>query len=527
MIPRVLLSALLAVSGALAQQQLQLVGLPAGATYEPGQKIDFGTVETTAPKTLAFTLNNNGPDNAVLTKLSVDGAAFTLGRNPAGLTLPVGQSLEFTITFAPPTAGPARLGELWVQTATPASSPSPTLQPQAEYDLVGSGQDHPAPVGRRAGVGPRALARDQPGQQLQLVALPSGTSYAPNDSIDFGAVPTTAPKLLTFKLTNNGPDDAILTKLSAGTVFQVSWPAGDPVGLKLPVGQSLQFTITFAPRTAGPTLGQLVVQIATPASSLSPIPQPQLAYNLSGTGDGPTVWPGASIVVALAAVGSPQQGEISIQFDSALPASGAGTLTMDFTGKGDTQRGFIPWNPPNTLVSQVSFTLAAGESVARFAGHPGIVFATGATATTLTFTATLADGTKLATSQPPPFTAAPVGIDSVILQRAVTCANGAVAQVCVTVGGYDNTRTASAVSFTFYDTAGQQIGQPIPVNATAAFQDPSTGFPQLGTGVFGLMQAFSVTGDVCGIGSVDVSITNSKGPSTPERGTVQPCTVSQ
>jgi hypothetical protein len=374
MIPRLLLSALLAACCTLAQQQLQLSALPAGPDYEPGQAVDFGTVPVGAPNTVAFQLANNGPGRLVLTRLAVDGAAFQLGRTPAGLAIDVGKAIEFTITFTPPAAGATRLGELWVQTAG---------QPRAEYDLAGTG------AGQAAGafIEPRAEA-------------------AP--ATDAAATPTPTP---------------------------TPWPSGSIVA------------------------------------------QPSLA--------------------------SGQQSTISVQFDSPLPADGAGTLTMDHTGGGDTQRGFVLPDANGTFApSQVSFTLTKGESVARFMGHPGIVFQTGSTASTLTFKAMLGDKTELASQS---LTIAPAvpGLDSVFLESA---ANG----VLVTVDGFDNTQTASALTFTFYDTANRQIGQPIPVDATRQFQGY---FQSAATGLFGLKQAFNVTGDTSAIGSVSVSVTNSQGSS--------------
>ena len=376
MIPRLVLSSLFAASCALAQQQFVLRALPAGPDYEPGQSIDFGTLPVGTPNTVAFQLANGGPARMILTRLRVDGAAFQLGRTPGGLNVPVGQSIEFTVTFTPLKAGPARLGELWVQTAG---------QPQAEYDLAGTGADS-----------------------------------------------------------------------AAGVLFESSAAA---------------------------------VPEATPAPTPTPTPAP--------------VWPKAA-VAAQPALGSAQQSTISIQFEAPLPANGAGTLTMDHTGGGDTQRGFILPDSNGTFVpSRVSFTLAAGESVARFMGHPGIVFQAGTTVSTLTFTAALGDGTQLASQT---FTIAPatVGIDLVVLEAA---ANG----VLVTVDGFDNTRTASVVSFTFFDTSNRQIGQPIPVDATAQFQSY---FPNAGTGSFGLKQAFNLTGDVSAIASVAVTVTNSQGSSS-------------
>ena len=376
MTPRLLLCSLLACGCALAQQQLQLTALPAGPDYEPGQTIYFGTVPVGTPATVTFQLANNGPGLLVLTRLAVDGAAFQLGRTPAGLALAVGQSIEFTITFTPLTAGAARLGEFWVQTAG---------QPRAEYDLAGAG------AGEAAGVFVEPRAEDAPA--------------------------------------------------------------------------------------------------ATPEATPTPTPAP--------------VWPKGNIV-AQPALSSGEQSTISIQFEAPLPADGAGTLTMDHTGGGDTQRGFILPDANGTFApSQVSFTLTKGESVARFMGHPGIVFQTGSTASTLTFTAALGDRTQLASQS---FSLGPtlVDIDLVLLEAAT---NG----VLVTVDGYDNTRTASALSFAFYDTTNHQIGPPIVVDATAQFQSY---FPNAGTGLFGLKQAFNVAGDVTAIHSVAVSVTNSQGTSS-------------
>ena len=79
MIPRALLSSLLAASCALAQQQLQLEAVPAGPIYAPGQIIDFGTVPVGTPNTVAFELANNGPGRLVLTiGLAVVAAALAI-----------------------------------------------------------------------------------------------------------------------------------------------------------------------------------------------------------------------------------------------------------------------------------------------------------------------------------------------------------------------------------------------------------------------------------------------------------------
>jgi hypothetical protein len=174
---------------------------------------------------------------------------------------------------------------------------------------------------------------------------------------------------------------------------------------------------------------------------------------------------------------------------------------MNFTGKGDTLRGFICANGA-FAPSQVSFTLSAGDTWARFAGNQTIEFQTGTLASAIAFTAALGDGTALGSQS---FTIAPaaVYIDTVVLEAA---ANGAL----VEASGYDNTQKASTASFTFYNTSGQQIGLPITVDATAPF---ASYFANAATGAFSLTQAFSVTGDVSGIGKVAVTIQNAVGPS--------------
>ena len=390
MMRRLLLLSLFAGGCAVAQQQLQLKALPSGPTYEPGQGIDFGTVPVGTPNTVAFELINSGPGRLTLTRLAVDGAAFQLGRAPVEIAIAVGQSIEFTVTFTPQTAGPARLGELWVRTAG---------QPQAEYDLAGRG------------------TRDATGAFVEPRAEAAPAAEA--------------------------------------------------------------------------------------ASTPTPAPAP--------------VWPKATIEAdPLLAIN--QQSTISIRFESALPADGAGTLTVEHTGGGDIQRGFVLWAPNGPLSpSEVSFSLFKGESVARFVGHPGIVFQTGTTASTLTFKAILGplgDGLALA-SRSFEIAPAPAGIDRVLLNPVTTSAN----QIVVTVNGFDNSQTASAALYTFYDTANRQICPPIsPAGTGEAFQSY---FAHAGTSLFGLTQTFNVTGDVIAIGSVAVSIHYSQGDSATVTGTMQ------
>jgi hypothetical protein len=542
---RVVLSALVAAASALAQQQLQL------AAHRPGQTIDFGAVPNASAKTVTLQLTNPGPDDAVLTTLSTDGAAFSLPRGLVGAVIPAGRSLEVSLAFRPHAAGRAS-GQLWVRIATPASSSKPVLQPMVEYDLAGSATPRVLSLVAAASTTPA----------VELDAEPQGMPYQPGQAFDFGTVAPGVHKTQTFQLKNTGLSDVQILSISADTtLFQVSWIGGTPV---LPAGQTVDLQVAFAPQASGAVNGNLNVKVGVPASSLNQTVE-TASFGLTGTGASaaptptptpsptptptptptpsptptPTAtptpsWPTASIVIEAQPVspGDLPQYAISIQFSSPLPTGGGGLLKMQVSGMGDPTRGFIGWDG-TFAPSEVSFDLYAGDTWARFDGqHQTILFQVGGTLANvaLQFTATSSAGTQLATGQ---LTASPmlVDIDSVtVCQVGPSCTAPDVTNgILVTANGLDNTQTASQATFTFYDTSGNQIGAPISVDATQAFAGyfgpNDTG---AATGLFALQQAFAVTGDVCGIGKVVVSIQNTvQGTLVPGYGAPSPCTMSQ
>ena len=80
----------------------------------------------------------------------------------------------------------------------------------------------------------------------------------------------------------------------------------------------------------------------------------------------------------------------------------------------------------------------------------------------------------------------------------------------VTLNGYDNTYSAGALTFTFYDGSGAAIGSPLTVNESANFQQLFFNDNTAG-GAFSLQASFPVTGNVANVGSVGVTMTNSSG----------------
>jgi len=84
------------------------------------------------------------------------------------------------------------------------------------------------------------------------------------------------------------------------------------------------------------------------------------------------------------------------------------------------------------------------------------------------------------------------------------------------VSGFDNTRTLGALSFTFYDAAGNALAPgTIRADATAQFSIYFS-TSQVGGG-FLFHAVFPVTGDTARIAACDVTLSNSAGSSKAPR----------
>jgi hypothetical protein len=144
--------------------------------------------------------------------------------------------------------------------------------------------------------------------------------------------------------------------------------------------------------------------------------------------------------------------------------------------------------------------VAAGGSRGYFGVQPSATFATGTTAGTITLTLAFGGATTRQTLTVDP---AAAGLATV----AATRQSGSIA---VQAAGFDNTRTAGKLTFTFYDAAGAVV----PPGAIAA--DAATSFAtyfagsDLG-GLFSLTALFPVTGSPSQIAAFDFQIANSAG----------------
>ncbi|MCL4403071.1 MAG: hypothetical protein M1436_10500, partial [Acidobacteria bacterium] len=167
----------------------------------------------------------------------------------------------------------------------------------------------------------------------------------------------------------------------------------------------------------------------------------------------------------------------------------------------DSSVAFLP-----QAVRTLPVRFAEGESESQ-----EIVFQTGTTAGTITLTLSAGAYSEQQTVLIPP---APPGIASAKAARAASSAQ-------VEITGYDNTRSAGQLSFTFYDRNGVAVPPgAIKVDASAAF---GRHFESSDVGGSFLLQAiFPVAGSIDLLDAVQVELTNSSGVARTARLRLQP-----
>jgi hypothetical protein len=269
----------------------------------------------------------------------------------------------------------------------------------------------------------------------------------------------------------------------SGTGFSFALPPVLPANLVS--GQAVSFTVSFAPDRAATFQANLTIDsrvFKLEAVGFDP-PLPLATLSLSGSSQSAT------------------QAKLSLQFVTPPPVSSSVGVTMEFRpaviGVADDPAAFFVVNSSRSL----SVPVSAGVAV-----PVDIVFQTGTTAGSIVFTVlvgtqTLQATTIVAASRP--------GIDKVNVTRGSN-----ILQVDIT--GFDNTRSASTLDFTFYDRTGAVIaGTPVRADASNAFKQ----YFQQSTvgGMFTLRATFPTTGDVSQISGLEVSAANSAGTANSAR----------
>jgi hypothetical protein len=301
--------------------------------------------------------------------------------------------------------------------------------------------------------------------------------------VSFGRVEHGSTATRRFVLRNETALPVMVGSIAVGAPpFQ--GPAGLALPLELAPGASTSFEVLFSPTRAGIFSGTLTVD--------------KRAIPLEGVALDPP-FPAASIHLEDSALQSGRQVKVSIRLAAPSPVTGAGTLTLALrptvSGVEDAAVLFLA-NGERT----VTVSVTKGEDVARVNNQTEFYFQTGTTAGELSLEL------KLGFQQlQVPFTLAPAQVraDSLKVTRTPTGFEAA-------IEGFDNTRTLTHATFTFYDSAGKTLGAgPMRLNLTDAF---TNWWRQSGLGgAFLLRAAFPVAGDATLVTGVTVEFENSLG----------------
>ncbi len=310
--------------------------------------------------------------------------------------------------------------------------------------------------------------------------LAGGAALAPGATLDFGSVERGTTASRRYAIENRNAVPVQLTQVAAaGGGFRVTGAPALPMALA--PGDSVSFDVVWEPQSSGALEGTLNVN--------------RLGFRLTGTATDPP-FPRPIIALDNLALKSGQQARLAVRFDTPSRATGTGQLRLEFVGPADPGLGFLSPATGRT----VQFGVQKGNDLATFGSRADIEFQTGTTAGTLVITAVLGTYTEQATVQLAPL---PVALDSTRGTRTAST-------IELALGGFDNTRSAGQLVFTFRDRGGRALGSgAVRADATMAFRKHFE--TSNAGGLFFLRAVFPVSGAIAEVDSVDVEMPNSAG----------------
>jgi hypothetical protein len=244
-------------------------GVTQGTLAANPTSLAFGSVQVGNNTSLSETLTNSGGSSLTISAASASGTGFSLSGLALPLTLNAGQSTSFTVVFTP-TASGAASGSVSITSNASDSSLS--------IPLSGTG-------------------------------VTSGTLTANPVSLGFGNVQVGNNTSLSETLTNTGGSTVTISQANlTGATFSVS---GLNLPLTLTANQSVTFTATFTPTSAGAVSGTLSVVSNASNSTLN------VALSGTGTAAGQLSVSPTSLSFGNVVVGS------SSSLNGSLSASGA------------------------------------------------------------------------------------------------------------------------------------------------------------------------------------------------------------
>ena len=181
---------------------------PPGFLAASPSNMNFGSIQVASSQMLYETVTNSGGSSVTISSATVTGAGFSLSGFTASQTLAAGESLTLSVSFAPRSAGTAS------GTLTLASNAS-------DANLKVS---------------------------LSAIATSPGQLSVSPGSISFGNVVVGTSQSQTGTLSVSGSSVTVSSATSSSSEFVLS---GLSFPLNIPAGQSVPFTIKFAPQISG------------------------------------------------------------------------------------------------------------------------------------------------------------------------------------------------------------------------------------------------------------------------------------
>jgi Abnormal spindle-like microcephaly-assoc'd, ASPM-SPD-2-Hydin len=282
-------------------------GVTQGTLNANPTSLAFGSVQVGSSASLSETLTNSGGSSLTISAASASGSGFSLSGLALPFTLKAGQSTSFTVLFSPTTSGAA---------SGNVSITSNGANPNLSIPLSGTG-------------------------------VTQGTLNANPTSLGFGSVQVGYSANLSETLTNTGGSTVTISQANlTGAAFSVS---GLTLPLNLTANQSVTFTATFAPTSAGAASGSLSVvsnasnspltialsgtgtaagQLAVSPTSLS---FGNVAVGSSSALNGSLTASGASVTVTSASLTNGEFALSGISIPATIPSSQSATFTVTFT----------------------------------------------------------------------------------------------------------------------------------------------------------------------------------------------------
>jgi hypothetical protein len=443
-----------------------------GATAYPiNSTIPFGQLAVGSNMQIGFRVTNTGNGSGSITAVSLVGPAFQITNLlPLPVSLAVGASLTFNVTFTPTTPGPLS-AQLVINGAT--------------FNLTGTGQ----------------------GAQLtfNLAVGSSTTSVLNGGTVSFPNTVAGATVSGAINIQNTGNLPGTVNSISiTGAAFGATIPA---LPAQITAGSTLSIPVSFTPTGLGTLTGTFGVDNQT--------------FALRGIGTAPPSLPAYSFSGVGSSANPADQPSIGLSLASAYSTDLTGTLTLGFSPAS------VVDDPAIQYVSggrTVNFRIPAGTTTALFgtSNATSIQFQSGTVAGTITFTPSFATSGVSVTPQSPPAQSVTVAAAAPFLQNVrlgVTTASS----FELLISGYSTGRSVSQIQLQFTGNTGANLQTTsLTVQADSAFSSWYQSATSATAGSqFTASVVISINGSYSAVHTVAVTASNAKGNSNVMSATIQ------